>query len=286
MTEVFDNIIKSLNYKQLKSSFLINQAAELPYCKRNILRAKILFWDFIYSELAQRLILNVKGAHRSLNINNKCSEYLINNKLANPKVVDFFFAMHEPLTRAFLQVIQKELDNGHSLERKIEIIEEELLELLNIALIELNGLDVDCTAFGCTPICPRFQETGVSDCAARGVNNIVTVFVNPEYFLSDDILPGILASIKKLKNAKDIILLIDYRNMCLRMQTYDWESNGAYERYLICKQYVREIYFYKTNPCVSFGKYKDELNKYILKSEKDKKELIKNWRQGKLIYFD
>jgi len=286
MTDKFNQIITSLNYKQLKTSFLLSQANELAYCKKNILQTKILFWDFVYSDLIQRLILEVKKPHRELNVNEECKKYILDHHLANPKVTESFFAMHEPLTRAMLKVINKELSNGHTLERKVQIIEEELLELLNIALIELQGLDVDCTAFGCNPICPRYKTTGVSDCAARGVNNIITLYINPEYFLSDDILPSILENIGKLKNSKDVVLIADYRNMCKRLSKYNWEANGSFQRYLNCKSKLKEVYFYKTDPCVDFGKYRPQLEKYIIKNAEDKKKLIRNWKKGKLIYFD
>ena len=286
MTEVFNEIIKSLNYKELKTVYLLNKAKDLPYCKRNIIEAKILFWSFVYNELTQRILLGIKNPHRKLNINEECKQFLLENNLANPKVLEFFFNMHEALTCAFLDSLEKELSNGHKLEEKMKLIEEELLELLNIALIELEGLSVDCKAFGCSPICPKFQETGISECEARGVDNVVTIYINPEYFRNEKIVPGILSSIEKLKNSKDIILIVDYRNICSRMAEYNWDGVGAWERYLTCKNHVKEIYFYKAESCVDFGSRYNDLKHLIIPDKASKDKLIKSWKNKKeLIYF-
>ena len=285
MTEVFNEIIKSLNYKELKTVYLLSKAKDLAYCKRNILEAKILFWSFIYNELVQRILLNIENPHRNLNINKECKRFLLENNLANSKVLEFFFNMHEALTLAFLEFLEKELTNGHPIEKKVQIIEEELLELLNIAYIELEGLDIDCTAFGCSPICPKFKESGISECSTKGVNSIVTIYINPEYFRNSNIVPGIISSLKNLKKSKDIILIIDYRNICNRMDSYKWDEYGAWERYNACKEFVKEIYFYKVFPCVDFGSKYNELKKFIIPDKESKELLIKKWKNKELIYF-
>ncbi len=285
MTKVFNEIIKSLNNKELKTIYLLSKAKDLPYCKRNILEAKILFWSFVYNELVQRILLNIENPHRNLNINKECKRFLLENNLANQKVLEFFFNMHEALTLAFLEFLEKELTNGHPIEKKVQIIEEELLELLNIAYIELEGLSVDCTAFGCSPICPKFNGSGISECKEKGIDNVVTIYINPEYFRNEKIVPSILSSIKKLKHSKDIILIVDYRNICNRMKHYNWNDTGAWDRYLLCKESVREIYFYKVFPCVDFGDNYDKLKKYIIPDKDSKELLIKKWKNKELIYF-
>lgn len=79
MMSNFDQVIETFGTKNLKVIQLLNRASKLPYCKRNILKAKILFWSFIYSELTQRLVLGVEGCNRELNINERCKQFILDN---------------------------------------------------------------------------------------------------------------------------------------------------------------------------------------------------------------
>lgn len=286
MTRAFDPAMKSLATKNLRTAFLLNKANQLPFCKKNILEGKILFWSWVYSDLIQRFVCNIKSPKRALDVNEKCKEYLIKNGLANEKFVEFFFAFHAPLTKAFLKILEHELSNGHTLEKKIELIGNELVELLNIARIELEGMRISCTTFGCTPMCPHFQQTGHSECEKYGIDNVFTLLINPEYYLETNLFEDILSTLSMIKNPEEIIMVVDYRNMCDRQTEYDWDDNGAWERYLHCKQYVKEIYFYRYSPCVNFGSHYEELQPRMIPSKELRKRLCDDWiKERKLTYF-
>ncbi len=286
MSDVFNSTIKSLSEKNLRSAFLINKSQDLPFCKRNILEAKIVFWDWIYSELVQRILLKVENPIRAIDINNKCKQYLLENRLANPKFLEFFFAFHQPLTSAFLMVLQHELGNGHPIEEKIRLIGHELTELLNVARIELEGMRISCETFGCTPMCPAFKGGGKSECETYGMDEVFTLLINPEYYLQEGLFDDILKSLSMIKESDRIIMIVDYRNLCSRESCYNWDSEGAYQRYLHCKKYVKEIYFYKYETCVDFGNHAKELKKFCIPNKVAHKKLCSMWKKDRqLIYF-
>lgn len=286
MNNPFDSSVQSLTNKSLRTAYLLSKAQRLPFCKRNILEAKILFWSWVYSDLTQRFICGVKNPSRTIDVNEKCKQYLLENKLANEKFVDFFFSFHAPLTSAFLKVLEKELSNGHPLAKKIELIGNELNELLNIARIELEGMRISCTSFGCLPMCPHFKETGISECEIYGIDNVFTLLINPEYYLEPNLFDDILKSLEAIKNPDEIIMIVDYRNMCARQTKYSWEDEGAWERYQQCKKHVKEIYFYKYSPCVNFGRYQNQLTRVMIPSKELRKKVCNAWiEKRELTYF-
>ncbi len=282
----FDQVIESFGNKNLKVIYLLSRANKMPYCKRNILKAKILFWSFIYSELTQRLILDIKKPERHLNINNECKDFLLKNNLANEKITNLFFAFHEPLTAAFLRFLEQELSNGHDFECKMRLIESELLELLQIAANELDGMSLDCTSFGCEPVCPMYKKSGISECEFQGVDHIFTLFVTPEYYLEQDLFDKLVDNLELLKDVRETIMIVNYRLMCDRFIKYNWDQEGAWARYTKLKSYVKEIYFYNFDNCVNFGKHTKEIKHLMIPNIDAKKELVKHWREDKeLIYF-
>lgn len=286
MNDTFTPAMESIAIKSLRTAFLLKKAQKLPYCKRNILEAKILFWSWVYSDLTQRFVLGVKNPSRELNANERCKKYLVENGLANEKFAEFFFAFHAPLTAAFLKILDHELSNGHTIEKKILLIGNEIVELLNIARIELEGMRMSCTAFGCTPMCPYFKETGHSECEKYGIDNVFSLFINPEYYLEKGLFDNILNSLNMIKTKDDIIMVVDYRNMCDRQKEYSWDSNGAWERYQKCKEHVKEVYFYHYAPCVSFGSHYDDLKPFLIPTKIARKEVCEKWsKERKLIYF-
>jgi len=286
MSDVFDISLKTLATKNLRTSFLLNRAQYLPYCKRNILEAQILFWSWVYSDLTQRFICGVKDPSREINVDEKCKQYLLKHKLANNKFIEFFFAFHAPLATAFLTILNRELSNGHPLPKKIELIGNELIELLNIARIELEGMRISCTSFGCAPMCPHFKKTGISDCETYGIDNVFTLLINPEYYLEPGLFDNILKSLTMIKDPESIIMIVDYRNMCDRQTRFSWEAEGAWERYQQCKKHVKEIYFYHYAPCVDFGIYYEKLKKVMIPSKELRKQVCDIWiDKRELIYF-
>ena len=271
--------------RNTRFTYLIDQANRLPYCKRNILLTKLFQWDAVLEGLISRILQGIKGYDKDINVNNQCKRQLIENNLAQEDFVDFFFKMHEPLTCAFLKMIARETANGLPLPQKIKLIVTELTELLNISMIELEGMDISCKLFGADPLCPQFKECGIEDC--QDVSNVYTLVMCQEYFLEDGLFDKIVSSVGNKVKSEEVILIVDYRNMRDTMTSYDWEASGGAERFSNSISLVKAIYFYHTVGFVDFGDHLEKISPYIIPNKEELERLKESWKDNKeLIYFN
>ena len=267
----------------LKTVYLTERARQLPYCKKNILLTKIIFWTKIYNDIIKILLIDYQANRRNLNINIECLNYIINNHLANKYFAEFFFNFHEPLTQAFLKRLDKQLQNGLPYDQKFMLIATEIIELLNLARIELEGLDISCETFGGNPMCPAHTQCGVPDCA--DVSNIFFILLNEEYLMEPDLFDKIINQILAyLKIAKDdLLLIVDYRN--IHRNDYIFAEKGR-ERYNRIINHVAGIYFYHADR-VTFAHCNEDLTKYIIPDAKSLQKVKDIWKTKKqLITFE
>ena len=270
--------------RNTRFNFLIDQANKLPYCKRNIMLMKLFFWDITLDDLISSILNNIKGNKRKVDANQKCLDYLLENNLAQKEFTEFFFRMHSPLTRAFLNMIAQETANGLSIPRKIRLIVIELTELLNIALIELEGIDLECKMFVAKPLCIKFNVCGIPEC--QNVSNVYTVVICKEYFLEPGLFDEIIEAVGDSIVKEGVIMVVDYTNMRKTMHSYDWGKTGGLNRFEISKDKVKALYFYNTEGFVDFGKFKEKFAPYIIPDKKGLKLLKDTWRTKKeLTYF-
>lgn len=264
---------------------ITDKANKLPYCKRNIMNTMILLWDWVFTEFVERVILGLEHADRHLNANKKCKKFLLDNQLSHPEFTEFFFAFHEPLTAAFLRVLEYETSNGHSIDKKLKIVATELTELLNLARIELDGMRVDCSLLGSAPICPKHKQYGEREC--EEIDNILTVMITPDYYLEPDLFNQIMSASKFLKNGKKFLIVVDYKNFDTRKNPpYEWAKNGGPSRYKHCMDVVTQVYFYNWQDQVDFGDWDIALKPFKIPNKVGLKQLSNSWiKEKRLIYF-
>lgn len=281
--DILQAIAASMVTRNLNCTAIIDKAQRLEYCKRNILLAKLAFWDKVYTDIIDVLIRQDYPSKREWNANAECLKYIKNNELSNPFFAEFFFNFHEPLTLAFLRRLKKQLSNGMPLEKKFQFVASEITELLNIAYIELQGMDISCESFGGDPICPRYLACGKKDC--DNPSNVFFVMMNEEYKMELGLFENILAvAMRYLANTKEkVIMIIDYKNM---IQTDYVFGPKARARYDYCLNVVEAIYFYNWKGGLTFGKEFKGLEPYLIPGKKGLNKVLKSWREGKeLVTF-
>jgi len=263
---------------------LIDRAAKLPYCKRHILQTKILFWQKAILQLCERVVYGNTTDRRSIDMNDACRKFLLDNNLVHPDFVNFFFTLHEPLSNAFLKHIREVMDSGYSPERKVKYIIIELTELLNISRIELSGMDLSCDIFNKEPVCVNFNTCKIREC--KKPSNVFTLVMCAEYFMEPGLFDKIIENVGAQYDLKDIVVVIDYQNMRSQMTKYNWANSGGKHRRETCMAFVKEMYYYNWEGFVLFGKYQKELAPVLLKNKKDYQVLKETWRDKKeLVYF-
>lgn len=270
--------------RNTRMTFLIDQAHKLPYCKRNILLTKLFFWDIVLDDLVSRILNGIKDSRRKVDVNDICLDHILENNLAQKDFAEFFFKMHDPLTKAFLKMIARETANGLPISEKITLIVTELTELLNIAAIELEGLDLNCELFGASPICSNFKVCGVPDC--HSVSNVYTLVMCKEYFLEDGLFNRIVASVGNTLPKDEIIMVVDYQDMRNNMPFYDWEASGGLERLEVSSTKVSALYFYNTEGFVNFGASHERVAPYIIPNKEALLQVKTAWKEKKeLVLF-
>ena len=271
---VLQEVASAQVLRNLNNTCLIEKASRLPYCKKNILLAKIVFWDKVYAEIIDTLLRGIKQPNKCWNVNKDCLEYIKEKDLSNHLFAEFFFNFHEPLTLAFLRKLLRELGNGMPYLDKFHFVAKEMTELLNIAWIELDGLDISCESFGGEPMCPSFKTCGRPDCI--DVNNIFFVMMNEEYAMEEGLFERILeVALEYLSRAKEkIIMIVDYRN--LHSSKYIFGPK-ARKRYEMCMKVAEQVYFYHTKN-ISFASSNNDLAKFIIPDKKGLDNVISTWR--------
>ena len=270
--------------RNLNNSALIERARKLPYCKRNIMLTKIIFWDRVFSEVISSLISHIKNPKREWDVNARCLSYIVSNNLANPFFAEFFFNFHQPLTDAFLRKLKKELGNGMAYDEKFNYLAVELYELLNIALIELEGMEISCESFGGGPICPAYGACGRADC--ENSPNIFFLMMNEEYRIEENLFEKILdVAFSYLKRAKNkIIIVVDYKNINQQNYVFGAKARQRYDKSL---EVVEAVYFYNWNRGLTFQNEFTGLEKFKIPDKKGLKRLVDSWStQQKLVYYD
>ena len=269
--------------RNLNNSALIERARKLPYCKRNIMLTKIIFWDRVFSEVISALIGRVQNPQRKWDINDKCLEYIVENKLSNPFFAEFFFNFHQPLTDAFLRKLRKQLANGMPFDKKFNYLATELYELLNIGLIELEGMDISCESFGGGPICPTFEACRRQDCEHSP--NIFFLMMNEEYRIEEGLFDKILQVawdyLRKATNK--IIIVVDYKNINQNKYVFGPKARQRYDKSL---EVVEAVYFYNWNNGITFQDDFTGLERFLIPNRKSLQTLIDSWREHRrLVYF-
>ncbi len=264
--------------RNLNNTYLIGQAHKLPYCKRNILLTMIIFWDNIYTEIIELLMKKDLESSKVWNVKSCCLKYLTEHNLSNPFFAEFFFNFHQPLTLAFIRRIKRELNNGLPYIDKFKLVAEELTELLNIAYIELDGLDISCESFGGVPLCPSYLDHGKNDCVEA--NGVFFVLMNEEYIMEKGLFEKILdVALSYLKKANDkVLMVVDYKNMHGTNYIFGPNARNRYEK---CMEVVEQVYFYNCDGIISFASENNDLVKFAIPDKKSLKSLIKTWKDSK-----
>ena len=282
--QILTTISSAQIIRNLNNTYLIERANKLPYCKRNILLTMIIYWDKVYAEIVDLLVREIEEPHRKWNVNLDCLEYLKTRNLSNPIFADFFFNFHEPLTIAFLKKVERELSNGMPYIKKFDFIAREMSELLNIASIELEGLNISCETFGGEPLCPSFISSEISDC--DDVDNIFFVMMTEEYQIETGLFEEILdVAIGYLSlSVEKIIMIVDYKNM--KSNDYEFGPN-ARARYEKCMKVVEQVYFYHCEGHAKFAKENCDLCKFIIPNKKGLDSVVSSWKDNQeLIVFE
>jgi len=279
--QILNEVCSAQVLRNLNNTYLIEKATKMPYCKRNILLTKIALWDKVYADIIDLLIRGGES-HRAWNINRDCLNYIKDKNLSNASFAEFFFNFHEPLTLAFLRRLLRELNNGMPYIEKFHFVAKEMTELLNIARIELDGLNISCESFGGEPMCPSYDACGVPDCT--DVDNVFFVMMNEEYAMEEGLFERILEiALEYLKRAKNkVIMIVDYKNML--KSSYEF-GRKARARYDLCNAVVEQIYFYNTET-ILFASKNSDLVPYIIPDKKGLNNVINTWREKKeLVTF-
>ena len=280
--------------RNTRLTYLIDQANRLNFCKRNIMLSKIFFWDLVLDDLISGLLRKVPNK-RSHNANETCIDFLRENSLSHPDFLEFFITLHEPLTLAFLKIIKREISNGLPISEKILLLVTELTELLNIAFIELEGMDINCDLFKSDPVCiknlnhcdllsEKWEKKCLKECS--DVSNVYTLIMCKEYFIETNLFDNIIKKVSDILFKNDIIFVIDYYNMKKYMDNYNWEKTGGWERYKKSAHKMKGLYFYNTENFVDFGSKYEEIKSFIIPDKAGYDLVKKNWREKReLTYF-
>lgn len=290
MNDLFcnDTLQKTLGAQVFRNTnmlYLSDRAAQLPFCKRNIMRVKLLLWDCVFNEFVERFIFKISQPIRNLNMNERCKQILLENNLSHSGFAEFFFAFHEPLTEAFLRLIENKTAAECSIDKKLNIVAQELTELLNIAWVELDGMRIDCELFGSAPICPMYKEHGKKECTKA--TNILTVMMTEDYYLEKDLFCKIIDASTHLQQGKEILIVVNYGNFCRSIkEKYNWIENGGFTRYEKCMKLVKQVYFYQWEECVDFGGHTESLKSFMIPNKQGLYDLRDSWKNKKeLIRF-
>ncbi len=214
------------------------------------------------------------------NVNADCKEYIYKHNLANKQFAEFFFNFHEPLTLAFLRRLKTQLGNGMQLCKKFQYVADEISNLLHLAYVELDGLDISCSAFGGDAICIKRTGSPYSDCEDSA--NIFFVMMNDEYRMELGLFEKILdVAMKYLKKIdKKVLMIVDYRNMEQTDYTFGPRARARYEK---CKDSVEQVYFYHWKAGLNFGNEFDGLEPYLIPDKAGLKRVIKAWKKDKTL---
>ena len=265
--------------RNLNNTALIQKANRMPFCKKNIMLAKLFFWDKVFAEIMELLVLEKHDPNHIWNVNDKCLAYLKDNNLSNPYFADFFFNFHEPLTTSFIKKLQKQLNNGMPLLAKFNYLVTEMSELLNISQIELEGMKLSCQAFGGEPICPSYQRCGVQEC--HDPENIFFVMLSQDYLVDPEIFNEVLKITHEAfkRSSIPVIMIIDYRNINPNDYVFDVNAKTRYDK---CLEFCEAVYLYKWANKDNFK----GIEQFLIPDRKGLELVRGNWHKKKeLTYF-
>jgi hypothetical protein len=261
-----------------------NTFVSLAHAKINLTPCRRTFLTYLETIFRRNFLSNLKK------FVDKEQEY---DKLEIPIITkDFNFESTKPAVNLLSYYNISMLEYISKVSSPILLLANEKLKTLNddlnefvfiysnlfwLLCMQVEGIDILCSNLknskGCKVNCDNIFKP----------SNIIRLYIVPEYITNSCVSDKIISTFDLLKKNK-AILVIDYTNICNNNVVYKWEEVGAYDRYELAVK-VLPCYFYNCK-CVDFGKYKGKLDKFILKSLKDYKKLVKSWtKENKLIFF-
>ena len=281
--EVFSDCLQRLYLGHLE---MITRVHSLSRCKRRIFELKMIYWE----QQIKKILLNILDSNTN-KIKLKCpdekiKDYIIKNQLVQQNLSHFFFDFHKQFSKSYVEFINNLLlDDSISDKEKMQKVVEELLEILNITIIELQGLNISCCVFSeSEEECIKFNNSTCIDCSGcydcKDSDGVIMLRVIPEYFQFDNVFDKLIESFTRIKQKDKVILIVSYKLMCNRLHYYNWEEMGAYERYKKVQPYFKKIYFYQYQSCVDFGQFEEQFEKngQLIKNKQELLEMIDNWR--------
>ena len=269
--------------KNLNMSALIHQSQRLQFCKRNIILASVTYWEGVHAEIVCLLTKEIKEPKRKLNPLPAIKDYLRKHNLCHPVFMEFFFDLYGVLVEAFLTKMMAELNNGMPLEKKFCYLAEELTELINIAKLELGGMEFSCASFGGEPICPNYQLCGHSDCGETP--GIFHFYMTPEFSINPNIYHDILGhSIQYVRQAKSpMIMICDYRNMPIESCRFNKDS---LKRFNILKDLLAGVYICRLPESAVDADILPEVAEWMIPDKAAYKKVVNTWQTRKeLVRF-
>jgi len=248
--------------KNMTVAWLINRAKALPACRKNILITKILCWNKHIDLLAYDIISQRECS--IFDVNFRCQEFVEEYELANVNFTKFFFDFHEAIANFYLHRMETIIKGDMDIRTKITALFSTYTELMNISRIEVEGFDINCAVIGNNYKC--------KENICKDQPNVITVMPTPESVGDPSVLEGYVRSFQRITECEKVTVVVDYRNVCMYVDCYNWEGCGAWERYQNALKYVKAVYFYNYG-CVNFGKYKEKLKPYFIRTEKQYKQV-------------
>lgn len=277
--DVLNHILTAQATRNLNTTALIQKAQRLPYCKRNILLALLLFWDKVYTDVTDILVNKKKESRREWNVNNQCLEYLQNMQAGHPRIIEFFFTYHAALTNVFVDKVRKELKNGKAYHLKFQYLADELSELMNLAYLALTGLRFDCVTLGGTPVCIDAKQQWFSDCGVT--DDMFVVLITEEHLrcpqLLQETVDAIYPYFQSLK--KPMIAILDYRNVGSSNYVFGEKARKRYEQ---VRQVFKAVYLYNINQAMRLSRV-DGIEQYIIPDKNGLRLVKKNWQDSRKV---
>ena len=263
--------------------------SRLPFCRRNLL----ILSNFCTSKIFYETVSDYFLCGRDImwpELKKKYMSVLEKHSYVNFKFLNLFLSFFTPIYKCMYMQIQRVLDSDSKDYHKIKNVRNIICDLYNLVAMQLFGLDICCSVLKEGSLCSNNQELCTKVCEKRGAhpcesntNNTIILFVNPLFYHDKypELLDDIVSSLSLIKD-KQAILFVDYTYILPEVSdsVYKWESSDAFSRYEKVKNYVAEIYFVNFEK-VDFGKYRDQLEPFMIYNKEDYRTVLKHWKEQK-----
>jgi len=248
---------------------LLNRCRKLNKCRRRIFAVKLFLWR-IHFERSIRYIINYMCDKAKLqNITEYIENYLIENNFADPKLVKFFSCLHNNITIPYINFLNSIITSNDNPKNKISNLIKEFLELLNITLLELEGLNISCDV-----LYEKDEERDINCNECDNIDNVIILHIVPEYFVFNT-FDNLINSFDKIKKKDDVLCIINLKMLC-RETDIVYDEKTIINKCLELKNFIHDIYFINQS-CIS----EDISHLNAIQNQQHLYRIIDEWREKK-----